>query len=590
MTMESALAQLEQAQLVRPLAAALAAELGVGYQFKHVLTQEAAYQSLPRRQRQQIHRRVARCYEQLFAQRVEEHAAVLAYHYGEAGDDDKALTYSLMAGDAALRVYATTEAGLHYDKAREIVLRSTPAAATADQVRRLYGQRGRALELDSYFVQAMDNYQEMERLAAEREDRALQLAAILAQTKLRSIINPLYDPAAGQALADQALYLAEALDDRRSQAEIYWCLMNQARFDPGRMEEAVAYGERALSIARALDAREQAAFIMNDIADVYMDVGRIDDSRQVLSQAQRLWREQGNQPMLADSLTNAGVILILAGEFEAGLATTDDALAISRRIQNIWGQAYSQGVRAMALWNLGRYGEALTDYVAGAALADQAGFLFGQIQPRMQQVMVYYELGAPELGLSLARLTATMAADRMLQYLPTVLGMLGLLCRVCGHEEEGTGYLRRAAPPDLGQGTFVFHFASLVHLEIARSEGRYEAVLAQSEAHLALLRRLELLALEADVLRQQAEALRSLGRLSEARGLLEAAVALAARLNQRRILWQTLPALAALTDDPIRAAALRAQADEVIRFVWDALPAELRPGFDQRVGKRIDNP
>ena len=64
MTLQTALDQLESAQIIRrQVAASVSAEadLGTAYRFKHTLTQDAAYRSLPRRQREMIHRRVGQC-------------------------------------------------------------------------------------------------------------------------------------------------------------------------------------------------------------------------------------------------------------------------------------------------------------------------------------------------------------------------------------------------------------------------------------------------------------------------------------------------------------------------------------------------
>lgn len=61
--------------------------------------------------------------------------------------------------------------------------RMIEAAASVDpkSLRRLYQNRGRALELAEDHPAAQENYQEMIHLAAEREDQTLELAALLAQ-------------------------------------------------------------------------------------------------------------------------------------------------------------------------------------------------------------------------------------------------------------------------------------------------------------------------------------------------------------------------------------------------------------------------
>ncbi len=288
-----------------------------------------------------IHRRVAECYEELFATRLDEYAAVLAFHYGEAGDDERTLKYSLHAADAAMRVYATTEACQHLDRVLQVVQRGGPA--TMEQLLQLFGWRGRALELESRFEDAMENYRLQETVAQARGDRVLELASIVSQSNLLSFINPLYDPAAGKILAERALPLADKLQDRRSEAKIYWNLMNQARFDIGRLEEALELGERALEIARTIGWKEQVAYILNDIADIYGDTGKLEQGRAGLQQAGDLWRELDNQPMLADSLSNSGLWRMLEGDFAGSIAAYDEAYAISQRIQNVWGQAYSRG-------------------------------------------------------------------------------------------------------------------------------------------------------------------------------------------------------------------------------------------------------
>src|SRR5512141_1334253 len=103
------LAQLEGAELVHRLN-----ETDPTFIFKHALTQEAAYQSLLTKRRREIHREVAGVYEEIFANQLDEYAALLARHYAEAGDDARALVYETRAGDVATRVYANTEAIDHY--------------------------------------------------------------------------------------------------------------------------------------------------------------------------------------------------------------------------------------------------------------------------------------------------------------------------------------------------------------------------------------------------------------------------------------------------------------------------------------------
>ena len=83
------------------------------YTFKHALVQDAAYQSLLRRNRQQYHQQVAELLESKFPEVVEAQPELLAHHYSEAGATGPAVAYWLEAGQRAARQSAYPEAIVH---------------------------------------------------------------------------------------------------------------------------------------------------------------------------------------------------------------------------------------------------------------------------------------------------------------------------------------------------------------------------------------------------------------------------------------------------------------------------------------------
>ena len=83
------------------------------YIFKHALIQDAAYQSLLRRTRQQYHRQVAELLESDFADTVEANPELVAHHYSEAGLPTPAVIYWQRAGEKAARRSANQEAVGH---------------------------------------------------------------------------------------------------------------------------------------------------------------------------------------------------------------------------------------------------------------------------------------------------------------------------------------------------------------------------------------------------------------------------------------------------------------------------------------------
>jgi class 3 adenylate cyclase/tetratricopeptide (TPR) repeat protein len=86
------------------------------YIFKHVLTREMAYSSIPIIQRKQLHRKAGEAIETLFPQRLDELSATVAYHFERAGMPDKAVAYLHRAGNHAVKLSANDEAVNHYSK------------------------------------------------------------------------------------------------------------------------------------------------------------------------------------------------------------------------------------------------------------------------------------------------------------------------------------------------------------------------------------------------------------------------------------------------------------------------------------------
>jgi len=94
--------------------------------FKHAFVQDAAYSTLLRGRRQELHSAIAKVLEErvvLLAETkplVGERAALLAHHWLGAEDWEKALNYTLEAARQAETLYARTEAISHYWQALDL--------------------------------------------------------------------------------------------------------------------------------------------------------------------------------------------------------------------------------------------------------------------------------------------------------------------------------------------------------------------------------------------------------------------------------------------------------------------------------------
>ncbi|MSQ48324.1 MAG: hypothetical protein EXR78_08040 [Deltaproteobacteria bacterium] len=127
-TLQQALAQLVATELIYQRGVPPQAT----YIFKHALVQDAAYQSLLKSKRQQLHQRIAQVLEADFLDITEHRPELVAHHYTEAKLSDLAIPYWYQAGQGAIRRAAFTEALNHLTQGLEL-LQTVPESSERDR-------------------------------------------------------------------------------------------------------------------------------------------------------------------------------------------------------------------------------------------------------------------------------------------------------------------------------------------------------------------------------------------------------------------------------------------------------------------------
>jgi predicted ATPase len=115
--LRQALAQLEQAELMFRRGDPPDAV----YSFKHALVRDAAYESLLKSRRHQLHGRIARTLEEKFPDVAASEPEIVARHFTEAGLVESASDYWLKAGQQAARRSANAEALNHLARGLELL-------------------------------------------------------------------------------------------------------------------------------------------------------------------------------------------------------------------------------------------------------------------------------------------------------------------------------------------------------------------------------------------------------------------------------------------------------------------------------------
>ncbi len=363
------LAQCQAAELIRRVQT----EPDLEYWFRHTLLQEAAYESLLKSARAELHGRVAQAIEESTVNSREADAAVLAMHYEAAGMDGKALPYAIAAADRARRTYAHQEALAFYDRSLAMTERlNDPNLAT--QVRTIYIHRGRVLEVMGDHPAAEANYRAM-LAAAERTGDTAMLSDALNHLATEQAVRGGQRPDLPRNL-EEALRQAERSGEPLLAGQALWNLGIYYRFrDP---PSAIGYLERALALAQAVPgdpaSRELAAAVWNDLGIANIVSGQFRRALAARTQAAVAYRELDNRPMLADALGGSAIMYLFMGDPDQARSLSLEGMAISKAIDNPWGVVYNGWSLQEIEIDSGAFEVTLANASQRIAAARQVGF------------------------------------------------------------------------------------------------------------------------------------------------------------------------------------------------------------------------
>ena len=558
---DSQIQYLKEASLVEPFREE--------YAFRHVLIQEAAYDSILIKKRVELHRRIGETLEGLHANRIEEFAPLIAYHF-YAAHDERSLKYDLLAGEKAARLYANVEAATHFSRALEVAKHTK---VESEQIINLYTQLGSMLELSGRFESALATYEEMQVFGHEHGDRRTEMKALMAKAIIYSIFSQLHDSARSEQMLIEALEISRAIGDRATQAKLNWNLMLTFLFSK-RLDQALEYGEVALILARESDDREQLAFVLNDLCRLYTCRGEFEKAHTVIREARDLWRSLDHQVMLADSFGSEAEAYFNAAEYERSLEYSQQGLQICEQINNLWGQSYDLMLISFAYFANGQLGRGIQSAQRSAQLADGAGLIASSISMRSELAWVYGYCGEFERGYQLIEMAVQVAEAKHPAWITfpyAAKARMHLLRDEIQLAEQivGNSILQPTSIPYARYTIFI----CLANIELAVAKKEYETALNLSEELLEEtlpLTRVDI----PEVLRWKASALLGLGRINEAHQDLTQACSLARDSGSNLHLWSILSDLTEVDSklgNQKEAEANRAEAREIVRQIAASL-------------------
>lgn len=424
------LSPLEEAELIDGLGQLVANELlyqrgrppRARYIFKHALIQDAAYQSLLRRTRQQYHQQVATLLVDRFPEVVASQAELVAHHYSQAGCHEEAVEFFQKAGRNALARSANAEAVTHLGKALDCLrqLPQTPASLERELTLQmalgpaLVAWRGfvhddvgnvyaRALELcrqlgnDEHLPITLRGRQIFHMIRGEIErsqEFARQLMALAERQD-----EPALVVGACHALGQNTFFIGQltraleivergiALFDADRHRLPYWpggqpgeqCYLygTFSLLILGYPERAVRYAERALALARDLGNPANLVNTLAFVASLHVMRRDIEPGLQQSQAAIELASKQGNPTFLAQGLAMHGWLLVACNQHEDGLAEVSRGAAMFGAVAGAW-LPYLIGLEAECFGAVQDFDNGLQSITRAIDLADRDGLLVWQ--------------------------------------------------------------------------------------------------------------------------------------------------------------------------------------------------------------------
>ncbi|HET9979335.1 MAG TPA: AAA family ATPase [Ktedonobacterales bacterium] len=371
-----------EAALEEALAAGLAQETRDGYVFNHALTQRALYSDLSARRRRRLHLAAGEALERLPERIRMARAGELAWHYREGGAPERALTYTLLAGDHARALYATGEAEQHYRTALALAESLDDPDAQARALEKL----GWLMWLLARFDESADmlgrsaaGYRALG--DAEGEMRAVGLQGMLYFTlaplegaeRISELLNRLGEPEPSKPLA--SLYTSLAMN----------------LLIAGRYRETVVAAEQAVELACALDDTRMLVWAETTRGPALGMMGRLAESRQVGEAAIPLAEAGDDYFGLLSAIHYLGAICLAEGDFHTALAYYRRALEHAERLGAQSRISAETANQAETLFYLGDW--RLADDLASRAVKIARAESAGQARTYFQYANVYRQVG-----------------------------------------------------------------------------------------------------------------------------------------------------------------------------------------------------
>lgn len=318
------------------------------FSFRHILTQQTIYHSVLVRRREHLHHTIANAMEELYADRLDEQAERLAFHYGQALDAVKALPHVIRSAEHAAQRFANEQALAYFRTALDLAEKTqAPAEIRTKILIGLGDSQTHTGDFDGAETNLRAAWQlaRSEAASPNQARRAADIARRLGRGYER------------RAKYDQAMYWLDsalreinrdvssghAVERVRIYLEIGW-----VHYRLNHLDEAEQWRMRALEIAEGLDYYAETGSAYNGLAALYNLRGDLERAVAYAERGLQLREMIGDLEGVSRSHSNLGGLLLNMGKWDSAYPHLKMSLELKQRI----GDAKQL---ALAYYNLGLY-------------------------------------------------------------------------------------------------------------------------------------------------------------------------------------------------------------------------------------------
>ncbi|MGB6661382.1 MAG: AAA family ATPase [Xanthobacteraceae bacterium] len=378
--LKSTLARLEAADIIYGYGTGILPS--VRFAFKHALLRDVVYNSLLRGRRQEIHADIAAMLQTHFRDIADNRPEILAYHYSEAGNSEKAIRGWREAGRRAIARSANAEAISHFRNALQLL------NALPDTIERAKEEVEIQLALGIPII-AVQGYAAPQTREAFARARALCLKVDNSREYFQALFG-LWGHAWVGGKNDEALAMANEFLSRAQTSSDNILLMVGHRvmgstlltigeFQTARrhFEESIALskGEGRRSIYDLYMVEPQVASLLLLSWDLWF-LGYADQSLARVSEALALAQDLAQPYSIAFAHYMTSIAHLLRGDPIRALQSAEQSLDVSREQRFSLYELLSTIARGRALGELGQLREAVGAIQTGIAEGRRAGVGF----------------------------------------------------------------------------------------------------------------------------------------------------------------------------------------------------------------------